>query len=108
MGCRTYQHQCSSLSGSRSSNGLYADVRNSVPTTHNNEGFDGYITSDCDAVANVVAPHKFVHLKPRRYFYISSTLIGVPRTPRPSHSLPRVGSQLPLPLMLTCDIPMTH
>lgn len=23
-------------------------------------GFDGYITSDCDAVANVVAPHKYV------------------------------------------------
>ena len=24
------------------------------------EGFDGYITSDCDAVANVLAPHKYV------------------------------------------------
>ena len=24
-------------------------------------GFDGYITSDCDAVANVVSPHHYVH-----------------------------------------------
>ena len=25
------------------------------------QGFDGYITSDCDAVANVVAPHHYVN-----------------------------------------------
>ena len=24
-------------------------------------GFDGYISSDCDAVANVVSPHRYVH-----------------------------------------------